>query len=274
MVIFARLIQSQSLNKGVKALLKRSNMHISQISLMALIGGLSLAMATPASAQSTYDLDQPRRKIIRKVEPIPYWVEADQLSIRDNPVAGNVVGMLELGKKVKAYETFENWVRISPEGDDSLWINTKYLTNTEVTWTNYDSKAKSKRFSRANSSTTDIVLKRIRVPDNKSARLHATSIRTPAENEKLIVTRQTFRSGPFFMKHQINCQDKDTPEIKFLGEGFNYVMMERHAKLNAARAKTVSASKALERSTVPEYEPNATVKAIGNFACKYRGKNF
>ncbi len=249
-------------------------MHISQISLIALIGSLSLAIAAPVSAQSVNDTDQPRRKIIRKVEPIPYWVEADQLSIRDNPVAGNVVGMLELGKKVKAYETFENWVRITPDGSEARWINTNYLTHKEVTWTNYDSKAKSKRFSRANSSTTDIVLKRIRVPEDKSVRLHATSIRTPVENEKLIVTRQTFRAGPFFMKHQINCQDKDNPEIKFLGEGFNYVMMERQAKLNAARAKTVSASKALERPTVPDYEPNATVKAIGKFACKYRGKSF
>ncbi len=249
-------------------------MYIRYLSLIALTGGLTLTLAAPVSAQSVENPDQPRRKIIRKVEPIPYWVEADQLSIRDNPVAGNVVGILELGKKIKAYESFENWVRITPDGNTARWINADYLTNTPITWTNYDSKAKSKRFSRANSSSSDIILKKIRVPGDRSARLHATSIRTPAENEKLIVTRQNFRAGPYFMKHHIKCQDQENPEIKFLGEGFNYVMMERQAKLNIARSKTVSANKAVDRPIVPDYEPNATVKAIGNFACKYKGESF
>jgi len=208
-------------------------MHIPHIILM---GTMTLLMATPSLAQTPPQADtlqRPKRKIIRKVEPIPYWVDADQLSIRDNPVAGNVVGMLELGNKVKAYETFENWVRISQDTRKPRWLNTKYLTNTPVTWTNY------------------------------------------GPGQKLIVTKQNFRSGPYFMKHRIDCAEDLTPnQIEFLGEGFNYVMMERQARLRADRLKTVSTDTSLPRQATAPNTASPVSVAIGDFACTYNGKSF
>ncbi len=250
-------------------------MHIPHIILM---GTMTLLMATPSLAQTPPQADtlqRPKRKIIRKVEPIPYWVDADQLSIRDNPVAGNVVGMLELGNKVKAYETFENWVRISQDTRKPRWLNTKYLTNTPVTWTNYNSKSKRKRFSRANAATSDVTLKKIKVKDGSQTRLYAASLRNIGPGQKLIVTKQNFRSGPYFMKHRIDCAEDLTPnQIEFLGEGFNYVMMERQARLRADRLKTVSTDTSLPRQATAPNTASPVSVAIGDFACTYNGKSF
>ena len=101
------------------------------ISSPQLLHAQDIAVSEPVEIISTQPLK--KSKVIRNVEPVPYWVDAEQLSIRDNPVAGDVIGMLELGQKIKAYEQFENWIRITKNTANSKWVNVEYLTNTPVT---------------------------------------------------------------------------------------------------------------------------------------------
>ena len=88
-------------------------MSKSFLQFLSFIAGLSLVLPMTSYAQDrpietpieiTNNAPLKKSRIIRNVEPVPYWVDADQLRIRDNPVAGDVIGMLELGQKIKAYE--------------------------------------------------------------------------------------------------------------------------------------------------------------------------
>ena len=117
-------------------------MSKSFLQFLSFVAGLSLILPMTSYAQDipieapieiTNNTPLKKSRIIRNVEPVPYWVDADQLRIRDNPVAGDVIGMLELGQKIKAYEQFENWIRISKTSTNAKWINTDYLTNTAIT---------------------------------------------------------------------------------------------------------------------------------------------
>ena len=63
-------------------------------------------MATPAFAQTVGDIETlntaetPKKRVVRVVEAIPMWVDAEKLRIRDNPYAGDVIGMLAAKARV------------------------------------------------------------------------------------------------------------------------------------------------------------------------------
>lgn len=230
---------------------------------------------TPAAAQtaplgepveiiSSAEITPKKRRIIRKVEPIPYWVDTGQLRIRDNPVAGDVNGMLKLGQKIKGYETFENWLRISKVGAPEQWVNADYLTNQQVTWARFDNVTRRRPgFNRSN-TVDDVSLKRIKVPDNKSVKVYAASIKKTGNNNRVIVTRQNFPSGPHFEKRLVACDgDKKAQRVQLLGEGYNYMMMEKDI-----RGKDVDVNSDVPRRRVEESDFSATTLAIANFSCK------
>jgi len=236
-----------------------------------------LAVAMPASAQSV-PLGQPveiidseakpttKRRINRIVEAVPYWVDVEQLRIRDNPVAGDVVGMLRLGEKIKAYDTFENWIRVSKPDAQQQWVNAKFLTHDQVTWARFDNNNTRRRnlgFTR-NTAANDISLKRIKVPSDKNAKVYAANIKTIANNNRIIVTRQNFRSGPYFEKRLVSCNsENNATHFQLLGEGYNYIMMEKDI-----RSQNIDLNSIQPRVDLTGDNINDKSTAIANFSCK------
>ena len=203
-----------------------------------------------------------KSRLIRNVEPVPYWVDAEQLSIRDNPVAGDVIGMLELGQKVKAYEQFENWIRITKNTTNSKWVNVEYLTNTPVTWARYD-KYTLRRNYRRTALGNDITLKRIKVSGDRSARIYAASIKESENGNRIIVTRQNFRAGPYFEKRLVACSENKATHVQILGEGYTYMMMENDIRSNSIDINSATPS----LSILDSDDLTATTLAVANYSC-------
>lgn len=234
---------------------------IFSISFMLPVAAIAQEAAIEAPVEITNTAPQ-KRKIIRKVEPVPYWVDADQLRIRDNPVAGDVIGMLELGQKIKAYEQFENWVRITKNTTNAKWINTDYLTNTPITWARYGNNS-VRRTQRRAGLGEDVNLTRIKVKGSKSSRIYAASVKESANGNRVIVTRQNFRSGPYFEKRLVACSAAEATHVQMIGEGYTYMMME-----NDVRGLTVDINTATPKLaiTAEEVLSPATI-AVANFSC-------
>jgi len=247
-------------------------MSKSYIKLLGYVAAISLMMPMTASAQDAL-IEQPveitsnstlkKSRIIRKVEPVPYWVDSDQLRIRDNPVAGDVIGMLELGQKIKAYEEFENWVRISKTSVNAKWVNTDYLTNTAITWARYGNNT-TRRIQRRAGLGEDVSLKRIKVKEDKSARIYAASVRESANGNRVIVTRQNFRAGPYFEKRFVACSDNTATHVQMLGEGYTYMMME-----NDVRSDTIDVNQATPTLSISDADALSPVTiAVANYSCE------
>jgi len=249
----------------------------SDVILSAALSLTLLSLALPAEAQSqpigqAIEIidDEAKAKtktrIKRVVEPVPYWVDVEQLRIRDNPVAGDVVGMLSLGQKIKAYDTFENWIRVSKPHAKEQWVNAKFLTHDQVTWARFDNNNTRRRnlgFSR-NTAANDISLKRIKVPSDKNTKIFAASLKNIANNNRVIVTRQNFRSGPYFEKRLVSCNDQnDATHFQLLGEGYNYIMMEKDI-----RSQNVDLNSIQPRVSLSEEDISTKSAAIAQFSCK------
>jgi len=234
------------------------------------------ALSMSALAQSR-PLEQPveiidsqkpptKRRIKRVVEPVPYWVDVEQLRIRDNPVAGDVIGMLRLGEKIKAYDTFENWIRVSKAGAKEQWINANFLTHDQVRWARFDNNTSRRRnlgFS-SNTAANDISLKRIKIPSDKTAKIYAASLKKIANNNRIIVTRQNFRSGPYFEKRIVSCNNqKEATHFQLLGEGYNYIMMEKDIRSQGLDFNSIAPRVSLSTEDI-----SAKSVAIANFSCK------
>jgi len=255
-------------------------MLYSKVILSAALSLTLLSLSLPANAQSQ-SLGQPieiidetakpitKRRIKRVVEPVPYWVDVDQLRIRDNPVAGDVVGMLRLGQKIKAYDTFENWIRVSKPNAKQQWVNAKFLTHDQVTWARFDNDRTRRRnlgFTR-NTAANDISLKRIKVPSDKSAKIFAASLKKTANNNRVIVTRQNFRSGPYFEKRIVSCDGQnDATHFQLLGEGYNYIMMEKDI-----RSQNIDLNSVQPRVSLAGENISAKSAAIAQFSCNSSG---
>ncbi len=242
------------------------------LTISVFVSGTLIAM--PASAQTTTtaqpvelsndENSRPTRRIVREVEPLNYWVEAEKLPIRDNPVAGDVNGMLKLGQKVKVYDRFENWLRISKTGATEKWVNANYLTTDQLTWARFDNKRRrSAGFSRSN-LVDDVSLKRIKIPSDKDARVYAASIKATANNNRVIVTRQNFRAGPYFEKRLVSCAENGVASrFQLLGEGHSYMMMEKDI-----RAQGVDVNTASPRTEITNSSATPKTLTIVNYSCE------
>lgn len=201
-----------------------------------------------------------KSKIIRKVEPVPYWVNAEQLRIRDNPVAGDIIGIVELGQKVKAYEQFENWIRITKTSHNAKWLNINFLANTPITWARYGYNSPAGNQKRAG-LRDDISLKRVKVKGDKSARIYATSVKQSANGNRVIVTRHNIKTGPYFEKRLVACADTSATHVQVLGEGYTYMTME-----NDARSSLIDINSAAPSLSISQAEP-VTI-AVANYSCE------
>jgi len=233
-----------------------------------LTTGLSAAFSPLGCAQDADQIDsaaqrvkpvQTRRVVLNRAGQ-NYWVDADKLSARNNPVAGDVVGVLDLGHKVKAYASFENWVRISPDNKPEIWVNTDFLTTEEVSWANYSfSGRKERRRSSRHSKVYDVDLRRIDIESDSKANLFAARITELPNLNRVIVTKQSFREGPYFEKRLVTCgADGAASAQQLVAEGHNYVMMERDAR--ARNVTTLTPDKITSDTTEIQ-------SAVAAFAC-------
>jgi len=236
---------------------------ISKFSCLSLT--LSL-LAIPATAQDDTPIETlnspetQKKRVVRVVEAIPLWVDAQKLRVRDNPYAGDVVGMLEMGQKVKIYDIADNWIRISANGKPSKWVNRDFLSKTRVSWSNYEFGSRSR--STLN-SPLDVELKRIKIKELKHMKIYAANIKPLSSNGHVIITRHDFRSGPYYEKRLVLCNGKSATHVTMLGEGYNYSMMEQDPR-NARISTPANPNYKIDANTT---RLNA---GIAKFTCKVK----
>lgn len=221
-------------------------------------------IAAPALAQDNTDIETlkpaetPTKRVVRVVEAIPMWVDAQKLRVRDNPYAGDVVGMLEMGQKVKIYEVADNWIRISAKGKPSKWVNRDFLSKSQVSWSNYEFGSRNRTPLNA---PYDVDLKRIKIKDLKDMKIYAAHIKTGPENSRIIITRHDFRSGPYYEKRIVHCNDNSATHVRMLGEGYNYGMMEQDPR-NADIGEPAGTDQAISEET------SSLNSGIAEFTCE------
>jgi len=244
-----------------------------RFSLVTLLAASGFAVATPSFAQTSSQIDieaaevipKPvkKRRIVRNVEPVAYWVESDKLRVRNNPVAGDVVGMLELGQKIKSYQIFENWVRISPKNKSEQWVNSEFISNQQVTYANFNSGRRTARKGFVtNGAPDDVNLKRIKAKNYDGGRVFAASVKQTSSDARIVVTKTEFRAGPYFEKRRISCDGKAATHAQLIGEGYTYLMMEYDKRSEAIISNPDQSTHALSDETSP------MTSAIANYACK------
>lgn len=79
------------------------------------------ALSTPNTLVSTTPAPSPA-----PASSIDQYVSADKLNIRNQP-GGKVVSKLKRGDKVQVFETLNDWVRISSDGQPGKWLSSKSL---------------------------------------------------------------------------------------------------------------------------------------------------
>lgn len=240
--------------------------------LASVLGTVIISFTLPSAALA--QLGQPveitpsepvkKRRIIKKVEPVPYWVDADQLRVRDNPVAGDVVGMLELGQKLRAYENIENWVRITKPGADEKWVNADFLTNNQVTWASYNSNNRNRRTGLGGPQIAgDVNLERIKVDGDKEGKLYAASLKQTANGNRVVVTWQKFRQGAHYAKYFVSCDASAATRVQIIGEGYNYRNMEFDR-----RGKDVNVNQDAPELTIDSANVSAKTRKIADYSCE------
>ncbi len=230
---------------------------------VTLTAGLSL-LATPALAQDNTDIEtlKPtetrKKRVVRVVEAIPMWVDAEKLRVRDNPYAGDVVGMLRLGQKVKVMETADNWIRISSKGKPTRWVNSDFLSKNRVTWSTYEFGSLNRP---AQNTPYDVDLKRIKIKDLKDMKVYAAHIKAGPKEGRVVITRHDFRFGPYYEKRIVHCGEDVATHVRMLGEGYNYGMMESDPR-NTEITEPATQDSAIGENTT------ALNRGIAEFTCK------
>lgn len=233
-----------------------------------LAASLSAAFSPITSAQDSDQIENApqsvkpveTRRIVRTAPGQSYWVDADKLSARNNPVAGDVVRVLELGQKVRAYTSFENWIRISPDTKPEIWVNTDFLTTEEISYANYSFSGRTeRRRTSRRSKVYDVDLRRIDIEGDAKVNLFAARITELPNQNRVIITKQSFREGPYFEKRLVSCDTSGgATGQQLVAEGHNYVMMERDV-----RASNVAG---LSPASITD-DTTQTQSAIAAFAC-------
>ena len=234
----------------------KSKLMLSLATLLMTIGSL------PASAQNNDDLpvlnetvsEQATRssRLTRQVQPVPYWVDAASLRLRDNPVSGKIIGNLDYGQKILAYSQYENWVRVSkPEAKDQ-WVNSDFLSNSRLSWANYNRNTPSR--------TSDVIAVRIKDPDNRKTRIFGVRLKTADTGNVLITTRENTAQGTFYQNRFISCENQQAKGVRIIGEGDNFLSAQndiRNLRLDI-----------YEPEQINDAATSSAESAISAFACK------
>ena len=206
----------------------------------------------PVIAQTPSEQLLEGRRINRVVQPVEYWTEANSLNMRDNPVAGNIIGNLEYGQKILAYSQYENWVRISKPGAKEQWVKSDFLSNSRVSWASYNRSSAAR--------TSDVLSVRIKDPDDRKNRIFGVRLKTSETENALITTRQTTDQGAFYQNRYVSCNNQKPVGIQLVGEGTNFL-----AAQNDVRNLKVDIYSTDQIDTKPI---NSAEEAIASFACK------
>jgi len=247
--------------------------HLNRISLSILIS-MALPFTGFAQDNSVDDLvlaggpdeaEAPKQRIKRVIEPTPYWVEADQLRVRNTPETGDVVGMLGIGQKVYVRKSDEEWMLISADETDARWVNRNYLSASPVTWAAYQFDSRQARNLRQGSFSEakyDRQKKKIKIKDLKDVRIYAADITRLAKGQKIIISRHDFRAGVYYEKRMVQCAEDGASHIKMLGEGYTVKMMNADPRLQRIGVP-MSETDEIENDSVSK-----TAKAIAEFTCE------
>jgi len=186
---------------------------------------IALSLAPHANAQSNSDLPVlsetaanqalQNKNLKRDVQPIAYWVDATTLRLRDNPVAGKIVGQLDYGQKVLAYSQYENWVRVSKSDAKQQWVNSDFLSNSRLSWASYNRNTPSR--------SSDVIAVRIKDPKNRKTRIFGVRLKTADTGNALITTRQDTAQGIFYQNRFVSCSDQQVAGVRLIGEGSTFL---------------------------------------------------
>jgi len=206
----------------------------------------------PILAEKAIDQVVSQKRIKREIQPIPYWVDATALRLRDNPVAGKIVGSLDYGQKVMAYSQYENWVRVTKDSAKEQWVNSDFLSNSRLSWASYNRNTPTR--------SSDIIAVRIKDPENRKTRVFGVRLKTSETGNALITTRQNTEQGTFFQNRFISCEDQRPIGVRLVGEGNNFL-----AAQNDVRNLSIDI---YSPDQINDKANDSLESAISTFACK------
>jgi len=204
----------------------------------------------PILAQTNQSLQNKYLK--RDVQPIAYWVDATTLRLRDNPVAGKIVGQLDYGQKVLAYSQYENWVRVSKNESKQKWVNSDFLSNTRLSWASYNQITPTR--------SSDVIAVRIKDPENRKSRIFGVRLKTAETGNTLITTRQDSAQGIFYQNRFVSCDNQQAIGVRLVGEGSSFL-----AAQNDIRNLGLDI---YDPSQISDKANDSAESAISAFACK------
>lgn len=239
-------------------MLKHHSKFLTFSASLLMLGGLPQISAAQSSDTNTsaaqeiitQPVQRPRRK--RVVQPVEYWVDSNVLNLRDNPVAGKIVGTLEYGQKVLAYSQYENWVQIAKAEGGSKWVNSDFLSNSRLSWASY-----SRNFS---TRVSDISAIPIKDPDNKKKKIFGVRLKTAATGNALITTKEETAQGTHFQNRFVSCDNERVIGVELVGEGSSFLSAQ-----NDFRNQNFDV---YGTETTDRKAGDSTEQAISNFACK------
>ncbi len=205
------------------------------------------------------------RKVVRIVEPIPYWVEEDQLRVRDNPYAGDVIGMLKFGQKIQVRQTVDDWLLISAADKPERWVNRNFVSSTPVTWASYKVGSHATRGlgnTRFYNGVDDATKKRVKVKGVKDVKVYAANIKRLGSNKKLVISRHDSSAGAYFEKRLVQCEGEAATHVKILGEGYTVMMMEADPRKERIGAPM------LDMDQVQNEDVSLIDSALASFTCE------
>lgn len=240
-----------------------SKLHSNFLPLFSILL-MSAGIPFTAQAQSSQtapaansDTDTPSVRPLRRkrvVQPIEYWVDANSLNQRDNPVAGNIVGTLEYGRKVLAYSHYENWVQVSKVETKPKWINSDFLSNSRLSWASYTHN----RPTRA----SDITHIRIKDSENKKKRIFGVRLKMADTGNAIITTKEDTSQGSYFQNRFVSCKGESVIGVRLVGEGHNFLSAQNDYRNQAFNI--------YDAEPIKDEAADSTEEAISKFACKTR----
>lgn len=258
------------LKSHIKEMLK-SHIKSVSISFVVSLGAASAVQAQEAPQEeivtdTVVETPKPKTSRIKRVEePVPYWVDAEQLRVRNNPYAGDVIGMLKIGQKVQVRKTMDDWVLISATNKPEQWINRNFLSKSPVTWASYNFESRGARNlnnSRFSDARYDVKLKRIKAKEIKGLRVYAADLKNLANDQKIVVSRHDYRAGAYYEKRLVQCDENAASHVKLLGEGYTVMMMEADPRMQRVGVPMSEGDK-IENETMGLLD-----KAIAGFTCE------
>ena len=230
-------------------------MSMTKFSAVMAATFLAMGSSNIASAQSStvFNQSQSTRNIVKEeVQPTAYWVESTTLNLRDNPVAGKVVGNLSYGQKVLAYQQYENWIRVSKLDAKEKWVNSDFLSNTSLTWASYGRATPTLK--------SDFTPVRIKDPENRKNRTFGVRLKKSETGNALITTQQYSERGIYFQNRFVSCKKDKVVGVQLIGEGSNFLRAQNDVR---NLGKDIYDVEQIETKA-----NNSAEAAIASFACK------